>query len=91
MEVSKKYQRPELRCIFVFLIVCTLCWFCGVFIYDSAASSRCGFYCGFNASLGNAFMLSNVGFDQPPTIYTASLVTVQGIVYNIKWLSSIRQ
>ena len=71
----------------VFFIVCTLYWFCGVFIYGSATSSRCG----FNASLGNAFMLSNVGFNGPPMVYTVGLVIVRGIVYYIKWLSSICQ
>ena len=40
---------------------------------------------------GNAFKLSNVGFDGPPTVYTANIVTVRGIVYHIKWLVSIRQ
>ena len=40
---------------------------------------------------GNTFRLSNVGFDGPPTIYIASIVTVRGIVYHIKWLVSIRQ
>ena len=89
--VLRKYQRPELQCIFVFEIVCTLFWFCGVFIYGSATSSRCGFYCGFNASFGDAFKLNNVGFDRPPTIYTTDLVTVLGIAYYMKWLTSIRQ
>ena len=51
-------------------------WFCGMFIYGSAASSRYGFYCSFNASFGNAFKLSNVGFDGPPTVYTAGLITI---------------
>ena len=51
-------------------------WLCGMFIYGSAASSHYGFYCSFNASYGNAFKLSNVGFDGPPTVYTAGLVTV---------------
>ena len=69
------------------LIVCTLYWLCGVFIYGSVASSRCD----FNASLGNASMLSNVGFDGPPTIYTVGLITVWGIIYYIEWLSSIHQ
>ena len=87
MEVSKKYQRPKLRRIFVFEIVCTLFWFCGVFIYGSAASS----HCGFNASFGNAFKLNNVGFDGPSMVYIAGLVTVRGIAYYIKWLTSIRQ
>ena len=40
---------------------------------------------------GNAFRLSNVGFDGPPTVYIASIVTIRGIVYHIKWLVSIRQ
>ena len=74
-----------------FLIVCTLYWFCGVFIYGFVASSCCGPYCGFNASLGNASMFSNVGFDGPPMVYTVGLVTVRGIVYYIKRLPSIRQ
>ena len=87
MEVSKKYQRPKLRRIFVFEIVCTLFWFCGVFIYGSVASS----HCGFNASFGNAFKLNNVGFDGPSMVYIAGLVTVRGIAYYIKWLTSIRQ
>ena len=69
--------------------MCTLYWFCGVFIYGSATSSRCGFYCGFNASLGNVSMLSNVGFNGPLTVYITGLVIVRGIVYYIKWLSSI--
>ena len=67
--------------------MCTLYWFCGVFIYGSSASS----HCGFNASLGNASTLSNVGLDGPPTVYTAGLVTIRGIVYYIKWLSSVCQ
>ena len=81
----------EIKVMAYFLIVCTLYWFYGVFIYGSAASSHCGFYCGFNASLGNASMLSNVGFNRPPMVYTAGHVTIQGIVYYIKWLSSVRQ
>ena len=81
----------EIRVMAYLLIVCTLYWLCGVFIYGSAASSHCGFYCGFNASLGNASMLSNVGFNGPPTVYTVGLITVQGIIYYIEWLSSIRQ
>ena len=81
----------EIRVMTYFLIVCTLYWFCGVFIYGSATSSHCGFYCGFNASLGNASMLSNVGFDQSPTVYAASLLTVRGIIYYIECLSSIHQ
>ena len=40
---------------------------------------------------GNTFRLSNVGFDGPPMVYTASIITVRGIVYHIKWLVSIRQ
>ena len=87
MEVSKKYQRPKLRRIFVFEIVCTLFWFCGVFIYGFVASS----HCGFNASFGNAFKLNNVGFDGLSMVYIAGLVTVRGIAYYIKWLTSIRQ
>ena len=74
----------KIRVIVYFFIVCTLYWFCGVFIYGSFASSHCGFYCGFNGSLGNTSMLSNVGFDGPSMVYTASLVTVRGIVYYIK-------
>ena len=66
----------EIRVMAYFLIECTLYWFCGVFIYGSTASSYCGRYCGFNASLGNAFMFSNVGFDGPPMVYTVGLVTV---------------
>lgn len=62
-----------------------------MFIYGSAASSRYGFYCGFNASFGNAFRLSNVGFDGPLTVYTFGLVTVWGIAYYIKWPTFIRQ
>ena len=62
----------EIRVMVCLLIVCTLYWLCGVFIYGSVASSRCD----FNASLGNASMLSNVGFDGPPTIYTVGLITV---------------
>ena len=81
----------EIRVMAYFLIECTLYWFCGVFIYGSTASSYCGRYCGFNASLGNASMLSNVGFRGPPMVYIASLVIVRGIVYYIKWLPSIRQ
>ena len=69
------------------MIIRTLYWFCGVFIYGVASSS----HCGFNASLDNASMLINVGFDGPPTVYTASFVTIRGIVYYIKWLSSICQ
>ena len=69
------------------LIICTLYWF----IYGATASNRCGFYCGFNTSLGNASMLSNVGLDGPLTVYTTGLVIVQGIIYCIEWLSSIRQ
>ena len=91
MKVSRKYQRPELRRIFVFEIVCTLFWFCGVFIYGSIASSHCGFYCGFNASFGNAFKLNNVGFDGPSMVYIAGFVTVRSIAYYIKWLTSIHQ
>ena len=72
MEIPREYQRLEL-CI---LIIRTLYWFCGGFIYGATASSRCGFYCSFNASIGNASMLSNVGFDGPPTVYTAGLVIV---------------
>ena len=81
----------EIRVMVYFLIVCTLYWFCGVFIYGFIASSCCGPYCGFNASLGNASMFSNVGFDGPPMVYTVGLVTVRGIVYYIKRLPSIRQ
>ena len=77
----------EIRVMVCLLIVCTLYWLCGVFIYGSVASSRCD----FNASLGNASMLSNVGFDGPPTIYTVGLITVWGIIYYIEWLSSIHQ
>ena len=62
----------EIRVMVCLLIVWTLYWLCGVFIYGSVASSRCD----FNASLGNASMLSNVGFDGPPTIYTVGLITV---------------
>ena len=81
----------KIRVMMYFMIICALYWFCGVFIYGVASSSCCGFYCGFNASLGNASMLINVGFDGPPTVYTSGFVIVQGIVYYIKWLSSIRQ
>ena len=66
-------------------------WFCGMFIYGFVASNCYGFYCGFNASFGNAFRLSNVGFDGPPTVYTVGLVTVRDIVYYIKWPTFIRQ
>ena len=58
------------------LIIRTLYWFCGVFIYDAALSSYCGFYYDFNASLGNASMLINVGFDESLMVYTAGFVTV---------------
>ena len=81
----------EIRVMACIWIIRTLYWFCGGFIYGATASSCCGFYCSFNASIGNASMLSNVGFDGPPTVYIASLVTVQGIIYCIEWLSSIRQ
>ena len=60
-------------------------------IYGSTTSSHYGFYCGFNASFGDAFKLNNVGFDRPRTIYTTDLVTVLGIAYYMKWLTSIRQ
>ena len=40
---------------------------------------------------GNTFRLSNVGFDGPPMVYTASIIIVRGIVYHIKWLVSICQ
>ena len=80
----------EIRVMAYFMIIHTLYWFCGVFIYGVASSSCCGFYCDFNASLGNASMLINVGFDGLPTVYTASFITVRGTVYYIKWLSSIR-
>ena len=81
----------EIKVMAYFLIMCTLYWFYEVLIYGFVASSRCGFYCGFNASLGNASMLSDVSFDRPLTVYTAGLVTVWGIVYYIKWISSIHQ
>ena len=66
-------------------------WFYGIFIYGSATSNCYGFYCGFNASFGNALRLSNVGFDGPPIVYTTGLVTVRGIVFYIKWPSFIHQ
>ena len=69
------------------LIVYTLYWFCGVFIYGSATSS----HCGFNASLGNASMLNNVGFNGSPTVYTVGIIIVRGIIYYIECLSCIRQ
>ena len=69
---------------YIFFIVHPLYWFCGVFIYGAALSSRCDFYYGFNASLGNASMLSNVGLDGPPTVYTAGHITVRGIIYCIE-------
>ena len=56
-------------------IICTLYWLCGVYIYGFTASSRCGFDCGFNASLGNAFMLNNVYFDESLTVCAAGLIT----------------
>ena len=71
----------EIKVMAYFFIVSTLYWFCGVFIYGATASSRCGFYCGFNASPVNALILINVGLDGPPTVYTAGFVTVRGIVY----------
>ena len=69
------------------LIVYTLYWFCGVFIYGSATSS----HCGFNAFLGNASMLNNVGFNGSPTVYTVGIIIVRGIIYYIECLSCIRQ
>ena len=66
-------------------------WFLRVFIYGFTTSSQCGLYYGFNTSFGNAFRLSNVGFDESPRVYTAGLVTIRGIEYYIKWLVSIRQ
>ena len=81
----------EIRVMACILIIRTLYWFCGVFIYGATASSHCGFYFGFNASLGNASMLSNVGLDRPPTVYTTSLVIVRGIIYCIESLSTICQ
>ena len=81
----------DIRVMASLLIVCTLYWFYGVFIYGFVASSRCGPYCGFNASLGNASMFSNVGFDGPPMVYTVGLVTIRGIVYYIKRIPSIHQ
>ena len=57
-----------------------------MFLSGFIASSRCSLYCGFNTSFGNAFRLSNVGFDKPPTVYTAGFVTVRGIEYFFKWL-----
>ena len=67
--------------------MCTLYWFCGVFIYGSVASS----HRGFNASLGNAYMLNNVDFDGPPMVYTTGLITIRGIIYYIDCLSCICQ
>ena len=71
--------------------MCTLFWFWRVFIYGFTTSRRCGLYCSLNASFGNAFRLNNVGFDEPPMVYTIGLVIIQGIEYFIKWLVSIRQ
>ena len=62
-----------------------------MFIYGATTSSSCDFYCGFNASFGNAFRLSNVGFDGAPKVYIAGLVIVWGIACCIKWLTFIRQ
>ena len=70
-----------------FMIIHTLYWFCGVFIYGSVASS----HRGFNASLGNAYMLNNVDFDGPPMVYTTGLITIRGIIYYIDCLSCICQ
>ena len=70
----------KIRVMAYLLIVYTLYWFCGVFIYGVASSN----HCGSNASLGNASVLINVGFDRPPTVYTVGFVTIQSIVYYIK-------
>ena len=36
-------------------------------------------------------MLSNIGFDGPPTVYTVGLVIVRGIISCIEWLPYLRQ
>ena len=75
---SKRMSKSRVM-TYIFIIF-TLYWFCGVFIYGATTSSRCLFYCSFNTSLGNASMLSNVSFDEPPTVYTIGLVTVRGFI-----------
>ena len=62
----------EIKVMAYILIIHTLYWFCGVFIYGVALSS----HCGFNSYLGNASMLINVGFDESPMVYTVGFVTI---------------
>ena len=88
-EGSKRIS--EIRIMAYILIIRTFYWFCGVFIYSAIASTRYGFYYGFNTSLANASMLNNVGLDEPLIVYTAGLITFRGIIYCIEWLSSICQ
>ena len=86
-ENSKRIS--EIRVMACIWIIRTLYLFCGGFTYGATTSSHCGFHCSFNASIGNASMFSNVGFDGPLTVYTTGLVTIRGIIYCIEWLSSI--
>ena len=84
-ENFKKSIRNQSYGVSLYWKLCVLFFlFYGMLIYGSTVSSRYGFYCGFNASFGNAFKLSNVGFNGPPTVYTAGLITIQDIAYYIK-------